>query len=290
MKKSCWKFFDKLFKCILLLCFLHNEINAKCVMHDTCSTNKKQILSKHENPFDHAWLNCESSDGEPRPLATQRSIDDFKRICSPLYDRIRREHSSDDGDMDDDALRLCCSDNQIQILKRDIGMAEALIGACPSCFLNFRTMWCHLTCDPNQSDFIVPLEFHLKNYVNFTQHLIDYEQENRRGQHEEAEEDEKGGGGEGEKEEEEKEEEGHREEQLVEEHEQLRRKKRQKEEEEDYEHREAGDGEQKSLTHNQEHEETSNTNAREFRKRYAIGTFEFYLSNEFALELVNSCK
>ena len=30
-------------------------------------------------------------------------------------------------------------------------------------------LWCHMACDPNQSDFIVPIKYDFRDYSNFTQ-------------------------------------------------------------------------------------------------------------------------
>jgi hypothetical protein len=47
-------------------------------------------------------------------------------------------------------------------------MLTKVLGECASCYFNFRMLWCHMACDPNQSNFIVPVEYDLRDYSNFT--------------------------------------------------------------------------------------------------------------------------
>ena len=127
-------------------------------MREPCATSTE--LGEFDDPFEAKWYNCKYED-EPKPLDDKNSIDLFKKLCSPMYT--------------DDNMKLCCSPNQLTILKKDIATAEAVIGGCSSCFLNFRIFWCHLACDPNQADFIIPIEYQHIEYKNFTQVLHNYE-------------------------------------------------------------------------------------------------------------------
>lgn len=129
---------------------------ARCIMRSAKSSEAKE----GENPLDKTWFNGKY-DGEPKPLEHKRNFDEFKKMCAPLW----TAHVKNGGD---ENMPLCCADEQIPILKHSLIVAEQLIAPCAPCFLNFRTIWCLLTCSPNQTDFLVPLNHEIKPYKNFT--------------------------------------------------------------------------------------------------------------------------
>lgn len=110
-------------------------------------------LDQNDSPFNTKWYNC-LYENDPLPLQSKQGVDDFKKLCAPMYK--------------DDDMALCCNAEQLTILKRDLLAAEAVIGGCASCYLNFRMMWCHMTCSPNQSDFLIPKIIEKREKVNFT--------------------------------------------------------------------------------------------------------------------------
>ena len=128
-------------------------------MRAPCATQKS--LPPGNNPFDVKWSNC-LYEGEPLPLDNHEAVKNFKKLCSPLF-------------KGDDHMALCCNPEQLTILKKDLMSAEALLGSCPSCYFNFRMMWCHMACSPNQSDFVIPTKVELKERTNFTLALFEYE-------------------------------------------------------------------------------------------------------------------
>jgi hypothetical protein len=127
-------------------------------MREPCAVSKE--LSEFDDPLEAKWYNCKYDD-EPRALDDKNAVDLFKKLCSPMYK--------------DDNMKLCCSPNQLIILKKDIAAAEAVIGSCSSCFLNFRIFWCHMACDPNQAEFIIPIEYQHLDLKNLTQSIDNYE-------------------------------------------------------------------------------------------------------------------
>ncbi|KAI0033352.1 multidrug efflux transporter AcrB transmembrane domain-containing protein [Vararia minispora EC-137] len=48
----------------------------------------------------------------------------------------------------------CCNLDQLEVLNNNLATVELIISACPACRNNFREFFCHLTCSPNQSDFV----------------------------------------------------------------------------------------------------------------------------------------
>ncbi|PHH82928.1 hypothetical protein CDD82_4251 [Ophiocordyceps australis] len=49
---------------------------------------------------------------------------------------------------------VCCSLEQVQSLKSELGTPNTLIGSCPACKNNFFNLFCTFTCSPDQSLFI----------------------------------------------------------------------------------------------------------------------------------------
>ena len=122
-------------------------------MRGPCSTNN--VLEINDDPLGGSlkWYNC-LYENEPLPLENEQGVADFKRLCAPMYK--------------DDKQPLCCNSEQLTILKKSLLSAEAVIGSCASCYLNFRMLWCQMTCSPNQSDFVFAKKIEEKIHINFT--------------------------------------------------------------------------------------------------------------------------
>jgi hypothetical protein len=120
-------------------------------MRGPCATDKE--LDENDTPFARKWYNC-LYESEPVPLQSKQGLDDFKKLCAPLYDN--------------DDTPVCCNAEQLTILKKDLQAAEAVIGTCASCYFNFRMLWCQSTCSPNQSEFIIPRTIETRMKQNFT--------------------------------------------------------------------------------------------------------------------------
>ncbi|SCU78188.1 LAME_0A03620g1_1 [Lachancea meyersii CBS 8951] len=52
-----------------------------------------------------------------------------------------------------DTSTLCCTKDQIVNLRNNLQRAEGLIVSCPACHENFKRLFCHFTCSPQQRDF-----------------------------------------------------------------------------------------------------------------------------------------
>ncbi|KAH9853585.1 multidrug efflux transporter AcrB transmembrane domain-containing protein [Lenzites betulinus] len=48
----------------------------------------------------------------------------------------------------------CCTTNQLETLRDNLGLAENLISSCPACRNNFRKFWCSFTCSPDQGSYL----------------------------------------------------------------------------------------------------------------------------------------
>ena len=48
----------------------------------------------------------------------------------------------------------CCNEDQMNTLKTSLKLAQQQLGRCPSCYQNFRDVFCATTCDPSNSLFM----------------------------------------------------------------------------------------------------------------------------------------
>ena len=145
-------------------------------MYDACSKynehSSNPATDYNKSPFTCMWFNCYtnrtktsvsiSDYKEPETLSDHHAIHLYKHLCPMMY--------KSDND------KVCCSSNQLRILENNLGLAEAVIGSCSSCFLNFRTLWCQMACAPNQDEFMRPNTIEIKDYTNFTDYVHKYNQ------------------------------------------------------------------------------------------------------------------
>ncbi|CAH8614587.1 unnamed protein product [Schistosoma rodhaini] len=52
--------------------------------------------------------------------------------------------------------KVCCDEDQLNYFSKSASLASMLLKRCPACFANFRLLFCAMTCDPNQVQFIEP--------------------------------------------------------------------------------------------------------------------------------------
>jgi len=93
------------------------------------------------NGFDQLCYVAESEENKPKAVSDE-SFEVLKRYCSDTLEEY------------DYTKELCCSDEQIPDLITQLQMPEGLIARCPSCFYNFRKVFCEFTCSPYQRYFL----------------------------------------------------------------------------------------------------------------------------------------
>lgn len=79
-------------------------------------------------------------------LADQRALQTLKSICSMFYN----------GDSN---TYTCCDPEQLNTLNDQMSTLKLVAERCPSCYYNFRSLFCSTTCHPQQSRFITVKEF-----------------------------------------------------------------------------------------------------------------------------------
>ena len=49
---------------------------------------------------------------------------------------------------------VCCTREQVDVLRDNFGFVETLLASCPACRNNFRDFFCSFTCSPEQGPFL----------------------------------------------------------------------------------------------------------------------------------------
>lgn len=70
------------------------------------------------------------------------SLETLKLLCPLLFEP---GHNS---------TGFCCNPEQIHAMKASLDQAKPFIGKCPSCYYNWKNIFCQLSCSPHQSDFV----------------------------------------------------------------------------------------------------------------------------------------
>ena len=94
------------------------------------------------NPRTYKPVNCVYN-GLAKPVDGSESFDILAKLCPEI------SHSYS---------RVCCSYEQLVSLQSGIQSAKQMMSRCPSCWRNFRELYCRLICSPNNSMFIEPTE------------------------------------------------------------------------------------------------------------------------------------
>lgn len=114
-----------------------------CVMGGIC------LRYKEPDEENCKALNCLSQTEEeknPQILKDEVAITRLKEFCAETLDSYGEEPGG--------GYKLCCRAEQIAELSGQIEMAQNIIERCPSCWKNFRQVFCELACSPYQIHFM----------------------------------------------------------------------------------------------------------------------------------------
>lgn len=100
---------------------------SKCSLYGTCG--KRTVFG--------ADLPCPNVT-DPQPLTDPNAINTLRGLCGP-------ELASS---------AVCCTAAQVEQLAENLKKVEPMIGSCPACQRNFRDLFCHFTCSPDQHEFV----------------------------------------------------------------------------------------------------------------------------------------
>lgn len=103
--------------------------------------------------------------GKPLPCPTDEAASEVSRLFTWMPSIIYIYILPFQNDVDRELLvslcgetlvegPTCCTTNQLETLRDNLGTAENIIASCPACRNNFRTFWCSFTCSPNQATFL----------------------------------------------------------------------------------------------------------------------------------------
>ncbi|XP_029446991.1 NPC intracellular cholesterol transporter 1 [Rhinatrema bivittatum] len=125
---SCGPQLVVLFGVALLVALLPGEVlSQSCVWYGECE--KAEQGDKN--------YNCEYT-GPPKPLPRE-GYGFVQELCPGfLFDNVS----------------LCCDVQQLTTLQNSLQLALQFLSRCPSCFYNFRNLFCELTCSPHQVQFL----------------------------------------------------------------------------------------------------------------------------------------
>ncbi|KAL5968169.1 NPC intracellular cholesterol transporter 1, partial [Taenia solium] len=82
--------------------------------------------------------------GPPQPISGSYPLSKLLLAC-PEYQDVENPAAS---------LPVCCSSDQIGVFISSLQLVKMFLGSCPSCYANFRRLFCEMTCNPSQSDFL----------------------------------------------------------------------------------------------------------------------------------------
>ncbi|CAF0998298.1 unnamed protein product [Adineta ricciae] len=121
---------------IFIFCFFLYHIVAEdghCIWYDQCGRNSKGKLT-----------NCEYN-GTAKLLTDEIALQTLETACGMVYNGQNDTYT-------------CCSSEQIATMADQFGMAKLMLGRCPSCYYNFRSLFCAMTCAANQSNYLSVVE------------------------------------------------------------------------------------------------------------------------------------
>ncbi|XP_045599386.1 NPC intracellular cholesterol transporter 1 [Procambarus clarkii] len=107
---------------------------GQCIWYDHCGKSER------------GHLNC-AYNGTAKPIS-KAGIGILTQTCPELVS----EFMAEDGQLD-----TCCNDQQALALSRSLDMMKMFLVRCPACMRNLRIPFCYMTCSPQQTDFLVPV-------------------------------------------------------------------------------------------------------------------------------------
>ena len=92
------------------------------------------------SPSGPEWQELPCSVSMPARRVPDHDLHTLETYCPELVEKYGSE--------------LCCAQSQILDLVQNLALPQSIIARCPSCFYNFRQIFCELTCSPYQSNFL----------------------------------------------------------------------------------------------------------------------------------------
>lgn len=112
---------------------------SSCTMYGTCGYGRSELGDRVAIPCSSVTMPQVSG-----TISNKLISDSFKKLC-PMFDPA--------------VDRLCCDHKAIEsVVMKMNGSIKLQFGSCPSCYANIAAIYCHMMCDPNQSDFVTVIQ------------------------------------------------------------------------------------------------------------------------------------
>ncbi|UJR31470.1 hypothetical protein I4U23_018959 [Adineta vaga] len=121
---------------IYIFCFLLYHIAAEsdhCIWYGQCGINSQGKTT-----------NCEYN-GTAQLLTDEAALRTLETACGMIYNGSNDTYT-------------CCAPDQIVNMANQFGMAKLMLGRCPSCYYNFRSLFCAMTCGVDHSRYLSVIE------------------------------------------------------------------------------------------------------------------------------------
>lgn len=115
---------------LLLLLVIIKDCSAagQCIWYGQCGDG-----------YNNKPTNCVYN-GTAKPLNDPEALQILQKNCPELYKGPNTV--------------TCCNKHTLKNFTASLSVAEHMLGRCPSCYHNFRNLYCAFTCDPEQSNFV----------------------------------------------------------------------------------------------------------------------------------------
>ncbi|KAK3872829.1 hypothetical protein Pcinc_022085 [Petrolisthes cinctipes] len=113
------------------------EDEGMCVWYGQCGANPLSLFGSQANcPY--------NGTAKPLPSADR---DNLAIVCPELVAELEAKQGGAD-------IKTCCNGTQVLSVMQQMSTGSLLLQRCPTCVANFRQAFCHITCDPQQSQFM----------------------------------------------------------------------------------------------------------------------------------------
>ncbi|CAF1979480.1 unnamed protein product [Rotaria magnacalcarata] len=122
---------------IIITCFLLNLSQAEdahCIWYRQCGLNPTGKIT-----------NCYYN-GTAKLLTDATALKTLETACGMVYNGPNSTYT-------------CCAPDQIANMANQFGMAKLMLGRCPSCYYNFRSLFCSMTCSPDHNRFLAITDY-----------------------------------------------------------------------------------------------------------------------------------
>ena len=93
--------------------------------------------------FEYSYVPCAKESDHHKFEDDQEMLPVLKAECPELFS---------DGDIS--IPEVCCSAKELKIVQKSLQMMTGALGKCTSCAQNFQELMCHVSCAPDQTEFV----------------------------------------------------------------------------------------------------------------------------------------